>query len=137
MYDSLPIEVRRRNWGWFGEPWPSGICYKTDENGVDVIPHEWDWDMHVETPVGTMCWWCGEAIAEGDQGQMMPQMKADGEPEIGAGHRECSLRSVVGGLAHIQGRCTCHGGTEEDMDPGMSLREEAIAVWNTYVRPIR
>jgi hypothetical protein len=138
-FDDLPLEFRRANWGWFGEPWPSGICYKTDEiTGADVIPHEWNWDMHVATPVGTECWWCHEEIIEGDQGQMMPSMNAAGETVIGAQHRECGLRSVMGGLAHQQRRCTCFGGTVDDMDLGkMTLREEAIAVWESIVRPIR
>ena len=26
-YDDIPIEVRRESQGWFGEPWPSGVCY--------------------------------------------------------------------------------------------------------------
>lgn len=138
MYDDIPLETRRRTWGWFGEPWPSGICYKTDENGADVIPYEWDWDMNVPTPVGTKCWWCQEAIQEGDRGQLMPSMQADGTVEVGAQHRECGLRSVMGGLAHQEKRCRCYGGSDEDSDlGGMTLREEAIAVWNSFVRPLR
>ena len=138
IYDNIPPEVRRANWGWFGEPWPSGICYKTDDLGRDVIPHEWNYDMQVPTPVGTVCWWCLEDIKDGDQGLMMPSMNAKGEAEIGAQHRECGLRSVMGGLAHQQKRCTCFGGTQDDMDLGeMTLREEAIAVWESIVRPIR
>ena len=39
-YDALPLKVRRENWGWFGEPWWSYVCYGEDGRdapAVDVV----------------------------------------------------------------------------------------------------
>lgn len=136
-YDQMPVEVRRRNWGWFGDPWPSGICYKQDpETGSDLIPYQWDFDMQVETPVGSVCVYCDEAIVEGDRGQLSPYLNAEGHVSITANHRECSFRAVMGPLAHQEKRCRCFGGTDHDT-PGLTRRQEAVAVWDSFVRPIR
>ena len=46
-YDDIPIEVRRENWGWFGEPWWSFICY--DEDGRLIA------EMEKPFPLGENC----------------------------------------------------------------------------------
>lgn len=124
-YDELPIEVRRANWGWFGQPWWSYICY--GENG-ELLE-----DMRKPFPAGESCLHCGEVFdqAAGDSGQAMPCLTADGTV-IRHAHRECSLRSVVGSLAHLERRCRCHGGSTET--PGLTKREEAVRVWEWVKR---
>lgn len=119
-YDELPIEVRRENWGWFGEPWWSWICYGEDGQLLT--------DMHKPFPAGETCLHCGEPFDEaaGDSGQAMPCVRASGQTEVRHAHRECSLRSVVGPIAHLERRCHCHGGSNET--PGLSLRQDALAV---------
>jgi hypothetical protein len=127
-YDDMPVEVRRMNWGWWGEPWPSGVCLKQDENGADILPYEWDWDMNVPVPLGEKCFDCGDEIKEGDQGQRMPYGGSDGLRIVNS-HKECLLRNVMGPLAHLEKRCRCYGGTDHDT-PGLTKRQEAQAVWN-------
>lgn len=46
-----------------------------------------------ETPVGTMCFHCPEAILEDSEGVVMPYVKADGEVVEVAVHRDCLLRA--------------------------------------------
>lgn len=120
-YDDLPIEVRRENWGWFGEPWWSYICYGEDGQLLT--------DMRKPFPAGESCLHCGEVFdqAAGDSGQAMPCILAAGRSEIRHAHKECSLRSVIGSLAHLEGRCHCYGGSNET--PGLTAREEAVRVW--------
>lgn len=105
----------------FGGLWDASIC----DNAIEV-----------PTPVGEACLLCEEVIVEGDRGQMMGVVRSGpgGEP-VGTQewiHRECALRSVMGSWGHLQGRCHCYGGTEED-PPGMSKRESAKLVWNELV----
>jgi hypothetical protein len=126
-YDDMPLEVRRANFGWWGEPWPSGICLKQDESGADILPYEWNWDMNVPVPVGEKCFSCGEEIVATDQGQRMP-FAHDGGVELVNQHKECGLRNVMGPLAHLERRCRCFGGTDHDT-PGLTKRQEALAVW--------
>jgi hypothetical protein len=119
-YDELPLEVRRQNWGWFGEPWPSGVCY--DEDGRLLT------EMRKDFPEGETCPWCEEVFQPGDQGQAMPFGGAVSGVTIRHQHKECLLRQVVGSLAHLEGRCSCYGGSAirpEDW----TRRDEALAVW--------
>ena len=120
-YDDIPIEVRRANWGWFGEAWPSGVCYDDDDNLRA--------DTRKPFPAGESCLYCTEPFSEeaGDSGQAMPSMSADGEGRIIHVHKECQFMNVAGPLAHHEGRCRCHGGTGET--PGMTVRQEALEVW--------
>lgn len=117
-YDELPVEVRRENFGWFGDPWPSGICY--DDDGRLIA------EMRKPFPAGA-CFYCEEPFRAGDSGKAMPFLSAAG-PVIIHVHKECGLRQVAGSLAHIEHRCTCYGG-ENDRTPGMTLRAEALEVW--------
>jgi hypothetical protein len=120
-YDDLPIEVRREQHGWFGEPWWGWTCY--DFNGRLIE------EMRKAFPDGESCLYCREPFDEaaGDSGEAALCLRADGKTEIAHAHKECLYRSVAGGLAHHEGRCRCHGGTTET--PGMTLRQEAVEVW--------
>lgn len=119
-YDSLPIEVRRERWGWFGEPWWSYVTYDEDGRLLE--------EMRKPFPAGERCLFCDELFDEaaGDSGQAMPCMTTEGA-SIRHVHKECMFRNVTGGLAHHEGRCRCHGGTTDT--PGWSYREEAIEIW--------
>jgi hypothetical protein len=122
-FDDLPIEVRREQWGWFGEPWWSYVCY--DEAGGLIE------EMRKEFPAGESCLLCEEPFdqAAGDSGQATVAVTTEGA-RIAHVHKECQFRNVVGGLAHHEGRCSCHGGTTET--PGMTLRQEALEVWRRH-----
>lgn len=94
---------------FFGEPWPSGVC---------------DYGVQVPTPIGELCLHCDEPIEEGQQGTFMFDLHGGRRPT----HRECSLRSVLGGIAHMRRTCSCFGGTD-DPDGGMPYRRSALLVW--------
>lgn len=80
-------------------------------------------EIQIPTPVGTKCRLCDEEVVEGDLGtiNMADQVI----------HHECGLRAVIGSVGHLQGRCSCFGGTEED-PPGMSYRQAAIAATELF-----
>lgn len=95
--------------GWFGEDWGAPCCRE---------------DEHRPTPVGTLCAWCGEAIADGDQGIINLQGYT--------WHRDCHLRGAIGGYHHLMGACTCCGGTEPPDPPYLTRRVAAalaVQVW--------
>jgi hypothetical protein len=121
-YDDLPIEVRRANWGWFGPPWWSYVCY--DEAGQLIE------EMRKPFPYGERCMHCDEVLDEvaGDGGQAFPCQTTEGA-SIRHAHKECAMRQGVGGLAHLQGRCRCFGGTDDESEQDMTARQEAQAVW--------
>lgn len=98
-YDDMPIEVRRASWGWFGDPWPSGVCYDDDGRLRE--------EMHKPFPAGETCLYCAEPFDEaaGDAGQAMPFQPASGPPAVRHVHKECLLREVLGPIAHLEGRC--------------------------------
>lgn len=118
-YDDLPIEVRRANWGWFGEPWPSLVCY--DEDGRLLG------EMRKPFPAGESCLYCGEVLDEaaGDNGQAMPFGRADGTMDITHVHKECMLREVTGSVACLEGH--------HRHETGQTRRQEALAAW-TWVQ---
>lgn len=94
---------------YFGEPWPSGVC---------------DEGTQVAMPLGENCELCGEHIIPGDQGSFIG--KVDGG--LGPVHKECSLRSVLGGIGHLDHHnywCV----KNHDPDGGFSYRESALQVW--------
>jgi hypothetical protein len=103
----------------FGDPWDAPICEDAPE---------------CPTPVGQPCIHCGEKVAAGDQGLMMPcvRMGEDGEPAAAMEptHRECHMRMVLGGVAHLERRCSplCYGDGSADTEPGKSIREEGREV---------
>lgn len=57
------------------------------------------------------CAWCDEPL----------------EPPIypGGMHRECSIRMMIGSVAHQSQMCSCFGGPPDDLPPGRTLREDA------------
>jgi hypothetical protein len=110
--DDMPIEVRRLNWGWFGDPWSSGICY--DDNGRLLE------EMRKPFPAGENCLHCTEPIVVGDSGQAMPYVGTHSRV-VRHVHKECLLRAVTGSV-------TCMTG-EHQHDTGQTYRQEALAVW--------
>lgn len=121
-YDDLPIEVRRENWGWFGEPWWSFICF--DEDGRLIA------GMQKPFPAGENCLYCDEPFDEeaGDSGQAAPVIEAGGTAGIRHVHKECQFMNVTGRLAHHERACRCYGSDSSDA-PGMTRRQEALEVW--------
>jgi hypothetical protein len=72
------------------------------------------------------CGWCEEPVQSGDLVELTTHW--DGErPARRPWHRACRIRSVLGGLNHLQGRCTCCGGTEPPDPPELSRRAAALA----------
>lgn len=80
--------------------------------------------QEIDVPVGAVCLGCDESIEEGDAGITMPYLTANDGVSMGAYHIECHLRSILGGRAHQEKRCSCFGGTDHD---GYS-REDSKAV---------
>jgi hypothetical protein len=64
---------------WFGEPWGAPVNEFTER---------------APTPVGVPCTYCGQPIAEGDQGFLFPYRKGK-DPWLPY-HHACAIRSVVG-----------------------------------------
>jgi hypothetical protein len=78
-----------------------------------------------ETPVGRACFYCQEQIAMGDDGWIL----VDGHML----HRECSLRSMIGSVAHQQRRCSCYGGgAASEGESGMTRRQAAKAAMDYF-----
>lgn len=95
---------------FFGDPWPSGIC---------------DEGRQVTTPINDDCELCGEGICDQDQGSFMFGLDGQKKPV----HRECSLRSVMGGIGHWNNHVAwCID--RHDPDGGYSYRESALMVWD-------
>lgn len=62
------------------------------------------------------CGWCHEEIKPGEA--LAPYTK-------NSVHWECGVRSVVGGVNHLNRTCTCCGGTQDPDPPGVTRREAA------------
>lgn len=73
-----------------------------------------------------ICQMCNEPITIADRIGPWP---VDGQPI----HWECGLRSVVGGLNHLNGLCTCCGGTLPPDPEGMTRREAARAAAQAWI----
>jgi len=114
--------------GWFGEPW-NGVL---DDDGK---PEE---SSRIPIPVGEPCGWCGDRMLATDSGQVIPTIGIGMKVELIPMHLECMLRSVVGGLDHLAGRCSCHPGGKADglggLADGMTAHEEALAVQEHVAR---
>lgn len=89
--------------------------------------------QRVDTPVGAMCGHCKEPIAAGDDGWVLPYCGGPEEPRELTFHHACHLRSVIGSVAHQQGRCSCFvpGSLAED-DPALTRRQAAEAALHYY-----
>lgn len=100
---------------YFGEIWEAGM-FDGDE------PHE-----QIDVPTDLTCMTCQEHFAEGDQGTV----------NLGgwAQHKECGLRSVMGGIGHhVDHDRYCR---EEGPDAGLPTRVSAILVWHWYTNRCR
>lgn len=92
---------------FFGEPWDAPI--------VELA-------TQVETPVGKVCYDCGEPVVKGDRGFVRAMGRlVDGEEvaTVEAIHAECDLRGIMG---HQVGVCPCTGYG--------SSRADAWLVWD-------
>ena len=108
-------------------------------------PHHWgdaiaQPQKRCSTPVGALCSWCEEPIAVHDFGVVLPYLSNIGAQIGDTGrdfdetismHRECHVRCMVGSVAHQNGVCSCHGGTDDD-PPGMSKRDSAHAAMELF-----
>jgi hypothetical protein len=117
----MTAEQYRNAHGWFGTPWNG--CY-TDDGRVDEA-------MRIDVPVGEFCTWCNDMFFADDSGKAVPVIGAT--PVIQYMHRECLMRSVVGGLDHLSGRCICCSpdGAPDGLGglaAGMTAHQEALAV---------
>jgi hypothetical protein len=76
-----------------------------------------------------ICLHCGEPVLWDEPCERIPVMTAEGDAiraHLGRMHRNCFLRGLLGGVGHIEGRCSCYGGTYDD-PPEMTKREAADA----------
>jgi hypothetical protein len=74
----------------------------------------------IEVPTDLACMYCGERFQRGDNGSVNA---------LGfAGHRECSLRSAMGGIGHLVDHARyCR--SELGPDAGLTYRQSARMVW--------
>jgi hypothetical protein len=108
---------------YWGDPWPSGVCDEASQSNT--------------YPLGERCLLCEEKIEEGQSGTYVSTMDAD--PLVGLRyaatepvHKECSLRSVLGGIGHHVKHdywCKVRG----DPNAGLTYRESALLVWALIV----
>ena len=69
------------------------------------------------------CAWCDEPIGPTEPYDRIRHVTAQGATWAYR-HRECAMRSVIGGLNHLRGRCHCCGG-DAPPDPAHLSRREA------------
>lgn len=86
--------------GYFGDP----KFRKEDETQID-------------TPIGSACAWCKEAVEAGDTGTVTYGRVM---------HYECTIRGMAGSIGHQKKLCSCFGGNQEDPE-GMTMRQSAVA----------
>lgn len=101
---------------YFGRRWDAPML---DDNVVEV-----------SVPVGRACLYCGEPIAAGECGLMRLAVRGTvGKPtaSLEPAHMECDLRTMIGDVAHLEGRCRCSGVTAAE-DAVLSFRDESRAV---------
>ncbi len=121
MIEKLSIEVRRENWGWFGEPWRhGGTCYDADGKLCA--------DMQKPFPAGEQCLMCGQTFVEGDSGMAMPMVEVHGN-SIRHVHKECQLRSILGTKDCYEGVCNGPGHDHGNRP----FREEALELWEHLI----
>jgi hypothetical protein len=63
-----------------------------------------------------VCLHCDEPIRPDGDPSIRWALWADGATTVRRVHRDCHLRSIIGGLNHLRGRCTCCGGTAARLD---------------------
>lgn len=69
------------------------------------------------------CIYCDEEVKEFDK-------ISPGQSNL---HWECGLRSVIGGVNHLNGLCVCYGGTLPNEPDGVSKREGARMSAQVYM----
>lgn len=105
---------------WFGQMPFSPVCGE--------IPR-------VPVPIDDACGYCDEPIAVDDDGYLVPHLTATGMCEL-PWHAECQFRSLVGGLNHLRGSCTCCGGQLDPDPPDVTKRTAARMVVAEYAREV-
>ena len=83
-----------------------------------------DGAVWIAVPTEVSCMYCRREFVEGDNGAIMPHGFTQ--------HRECSLRSVMGGIGHLVNHaryCRSEIGT----DGGLNYRQSAWLVWRHLV----
>ena len=113
-------------YGWFGTPWPSRVCCGPSGQVIE--------ELRKPVPVAEDCFECEERFFRDDSGHAVIDIENTGRVRIRHVHKECSARAVVGGLNHLNKVCSCHGGTDAPPE-GMTIRQEAIAVWRRLKFP--
>lgn len=94
---------------WFGDSWDANIC---------------DPQHKIDIPLDAKCCWCDEGFDAESQGVRIVSYGSD--TPYAFYHVCCFLRSTIGSLGHLQKKCSCFGGNEED-PPEMTKREAAVA----------
>jgi hypothetical protein len=93
-----------------------------------------DWDAPItdgaewiDVPTELWCMYCRERFEPGDNGAVMPNGFAQ--------HRECSLRSVYGGIGHlVDHERYCR--SELGPDAGLTYRLSSLLVWRHQTKPV-
>lgn len=97
---------------YFGRPWG-------DIGSVSGVI-----DVRIPTPTGAVCMHCASPIRKGEQGLRFPTGRYS--------HRECGLRSALGGIGH-QVDCAYYCKGELGPDAGIAYRDSALLVWDWYM----
>lgn len=93
-----------------------------------------DTEVQIDTPVGVLCGHCDEPVMDGDTGTMVMHIGVD-RAEVKPVHYECSMRSVIGSVGHVEGTCSCNVPWSNESDPpGMNRREAALAAVRAWDR---
>ena len=80
-------------------------------------------------PREDQCLWCEEFFRPGDTRTPDPVYTPVG-PRFQ--HIECAVRSIVGGLNHLNGLCCCCGGKLPPDPEGVSRREAAQMAYQVF-----
>lgn len=102
---------------FFGEPWGARMLEDAEQ---------------VPAPLGELCGWCEEPIEADDRGVLRPFVEAE-RSGLRPLHRECDARSVIGGINHMRGDCTCCGGSEPPDPPELTRRDAAAAAYQYLI----
>jgi hypothetical protein len=108
---------------FFGDRWDAPI--------VDLA-------TRVVTPFGEPCMFCAEPIEPGDRGVLRLCVDlVDGETvtDTRPAHMECDLRSMLGDVEHLEGRCACNDPAASSR-PSKPFREQArdVVAWCEAMR---
>ena len=71
------------------------------------------------------CMWCDEAVFPDEDVRFIPHLDASGFAEKKPWHSECLARSILGGINHQKGLCSCCGGTLPPDPPELTVRQVA------------